>query len=202
MKIVILTGAGISAESGMGTFRDEGGLWSRHRIEDVATPEGFARNPGLVQGFYNARRVAAAQAQPNAAHEALARLERDWPGEVVIVTQNVDGLHARAGSSTVMELHGSLASARCFDQGHPYPFSAMQNLARDAEELCEPPRCDLRGHDGHHPASDGVHSLHRPGSRRAPANPGRRRHRAHGGQQLLMRYAVAIGVLLAGDHTE
>ena len=74
MKIVILTGAGISAESGMGTFRDEGGLWSRHRIEDVATPEGFARNPGLVQGFYNARRVAAAKAQPNAAHEALAEI--------------------------------------------------------------------------------------------------------------------------------
>ncbi len=91
-KIVILTGAGISAESGMGTFRDEGGLWAQHRIEDVATPEGFARNPALVQNFYNLRRVAAAEAKPNAAHEALARLQREWPGEVVIVTQNVDAL--------------------------------------------------------------------------------------------------------------
>ncbi|PJE30974.1 NAD-dependent protein deacylase, partial [Pseudooceanicola lipolyticus] len=86
-KIVILTGAGISAESGLGTFRDAGGLWAQHRIEDVATPEGFARDPALVQGFYNARRSAAATARPNAAHQALARLQRDWPGEVVIVTQ-------------------------------------------------------------------------------------------------------------------
>ena len=95
-KIVVLTGAGISAESGMGTFRDEGGLWSQHRIEDVATPEGFARDPVLVHGFYNKRRAAAATAEPNAAHRALAQLQRDWPGEVVIVTQNVDGLHGAA----------------------------------------------------------------------------------------------------------
>lgn len=118
MKIVILTGAGISAESGMGTFRDEGGLWSQHRIEDVATPEGFARNPALVQRFYNARRSAAANAQPNAAHEALARLQRDWPGEVVLVTQNVDGLHEAAGSRAVIHMHGELAGALCAGCGH------------------------------------------------------------------------------------
>ena len=112
-KIVILTGAGISAESGMGTFRDEDGLWARHRIKDVATPEGFARDPALVQGFYNARRIAAAQAAPNAAHEALARLETKWPGEVVIVTQNVDSLHEAGGSQTVLHMHGTLAGALC-----------------------------------------------------------------------------------------
>ena len=120
-KIVILTGAGISAESGMGTFRDEGGLWSQHRIEDVATPEGFARNPALVQGFYNTRRVAAAAAQPNAAHEALARLQREWPGEVVIVTQNVDGLHEAGGASCVIHMHGILSGALCAACDHRWP---------------------------------------------------------------------------------
>lgn len=117
-KIVILTGAGISAESGLGTFRDEGGLWAQHRIEDVATPEGFARDPALVHGFYNARRVQAAEAQPNAAHKALARLQRDWPGEVIIVTQNVDGLHEAGGAQSVIHMHGTLAGALCAACGH------------------------------------------------------------------------------------
>ena len=117
-KIVILTGAGISAESGLGTFRDEGGLWAQHRIEDVATPEGFARNPGLVHGFYNARRAQAAGAQPNAAHQALARLQAEHPGEVVIVTQNVDGLHEAGGASRVLHMHGTLAGALCAACGH------------------------------------------------------------------------------------
>ncbi|WP_281995791.1 NAD-dependent deacylase [Ruegeria faecimaris] len=112
-KIVILTGAGISAESGLGTFRDEGGLWAQHRIEDVATPEGFARNPAVVHKFYNARRVQAAQAQPNPAHTALTHLQRNWPGEVIIVTQNVDGLHEAAGSENVIHMHGTLAGALC-----------------------------------------------------------------------------------------
>lgn len=112
-KIVILTGAGISAESGLSTFRDEGGLWAQHRIEDVATPEGFARNPALVQGFYNARRVQAAQVKPNAAHQALARLQRNWAGEVVIVTQNVDSLHEAGGAENVIHMHGTLAGALC-----------------------------------------------------------------------------------------
>ncbi|WP_319825670.1 NAD-dependent deacylase [Thalassovita sp.] len=117
-KIVILTGAGISAESGLGTFRDEGGLWSQHRIEDVATPEGFARNPRLVHDFYNARRMQAAKARPNAAHQALARLERDFAGEVLVVTQNVDGLHEAAGSRNVLHMHGTLAGALCGACGH------------------------------------------------------------------------------------
>ncbi len=117
-KIVILTGAGISAESGLGTFRDEGGLWAQHRIEDVATPEGFARDPALVHGFYNARRVQAAKARPNAAHTALARLQRDWTGEVIIVTQNVDGLHEAGGAEGVIHMHGTLAGALCGICGH------------------------------------------------------------------------------------
>jgi NAD-dependent deacetylase len=116
--IVILTGAGISAESGMGTFRDEGRLWSQHRIEDVATPEGFARNPALVHDFYNTRRIAAASAAPNAAHKALAQLEREWSGRVTIVTQNVDGLHEAGGARNVIHMHGELARALCANCGH------------------------------------------------------------------------------------
>ncbi|NDW01170.1 NAD-dependent deacylase [Salipiger sp. PrR002] len=111
-KIVILTGAGISAESGLGTFRDEGGLWAQHRIEDVATPEGFARNPTLVHDFYNARRAQAAEATPNAAHAALARLQREHAGEVILVTQNVDGLHEAAGAAA-LHMHGALEGALC-----------------------------------------------------------------------------------------
>ena len=130
-KIVILTGAGISAESGMGTFRDEGGLWSQHRIEDVATPEGFARNPALVHDFYNQRRVAAARARPNPAHEALARLQREHGGEVIIVTQNVDGLHEAGGASGVIHMHGILAGALCAACGHRW-------TAPDRMEVGEP----------------------------------------------------------------
>jgi len=109
--IVILTGAGISAESGLGTFRDEGGLWAQHKIEDVATPEGFARDPELVQRFYNMRRAEAVKAVPNAAHRALTALEAVH--DVLIVTQNVDGLHEAAGSKNVLHMHGSLARAMC-----------------------------------------------------------------------------------------
>ncbi|SLN59090.1 NAD-dependent protein deacylase [Roseovarius litorisediminis] len=112
-KIVILTGAGISAESGLGTFRDEGGLWAKHRIEDVATPEAFARDPALVHRFYNTRRAQAVQAQPNAAHLALARLEAGFDGDVLIITQNVDDLHDRAGSRNVVQMHGALTGALC-----------------------------------------------------------------------------------------
>lgn len=113
MKIVILTGAGISAESGLSTFRDEGGLWASHAIEDVATPEGFARDPALVHRFYNDRRAQARRAEPNAAHLALARLARALPGGVTLVTQNVDDLHERAGSPGVIHMHGALAGALC-----------------------------------------------------------------------------------------
>ncbi|MEM7073674.1 MAG: NAD-dependent deacylase [Pseudomonadota bacterium] len=112
-RIVILTGAGISAESGLGTFRDEDGLWAQHRLDDVATPEGFSRNPARVHGFYNARRAQARDAEPNAAHFALARLEAERPGRVVIITQNVDALHERAGSRRVIHMHGRLDTALC-----------------------------------------------------------------------------------------
>lgn len=116
-RIVILTGAGVSAESGIDTFRASGGLWEQHRIEDVATPEGFARDPRLVLGFYDMRRAALAQAEPNLAHIALARLERDFPGDLLLVTQNVDDLHERGGSARVLHMHGELKSALCTSCG-------------------------------------------------------------------------------------
>lgn len=112
-NIVILTGAGISAESGIDTFRDAGGLWEQHRVEDVATPEGFARDPDLVLGFYDMRREALSKVQPNAAHDALARLDLAWSGELLIVTQNVDDLHERGGAQRVLHMHGELKSALC-----------------------------------------------------------------------------------------
>ena len=118
-NIVVLTGAGLSAESGIATFRDSGGLWEQHRIEDVATPEGFARDPALVLRFYDARRAAAAQARPNAAHEALARLSRE-PG-VTLITQNVDALLDKAGAQDVIHMHGRLDSALCAACGHRWP---------------------------------------------------------------------------------
>lgn len=109
-KIVVLTGAGISAESGLKTFRDSGGLWEEHRIEDVATFEGWQRNPQLVLTFYNERRKQLINAEPNAAHKALVRLEQKY--DVQIITQNVDDLHERAGSSKVLHLHGELKKVR------------------------------------------------------------------------------------------
>ncbi|MEM9079217.1 MAG: NAD-dependent deacylase [Verrucomicrobiota bacterium] len=112
--IVVLTGAGISAESGIQTFRGGGGLWEGHAVEEVATPEGFAANPGLVQRFYNERRAALLDGiVPNEGHRALARLAREWRGEVVLVTQNIDDLHERAGSPEVIHMHGELLKARC-----------------------------------------------------------------------------------------
>lgn len=111
-KIVVMTGAGISAESGLGTFRDAGGVWTQHDFRDVATPEGFARDPARVHDFYNRRRANAGRAAPNAAHEALARLAREHVGEVVIVTQNVDGLHEAAGVEPI-HMHGALSRATC-----------------------------------------------------------------------------------------
>ncbi|SDQ23167.1 NAD-dependent deacylase [Microbacterium sp. cf332] len=116
-RIVVLTGAGISAESGIRTFRAADGLWEDHRIEDVATPEGYAADPALVHAFYDERRRAARAAQPNAAHRALAELDERMPGEVLIVTQNIDDLHERAGSSRVIHIHGELGSARCEECG-------------------------------------------------------------------------------------
>lgn len=112
-NIVILTGAGISAESGIDTFRSEGGLWEQHRVEDVATPEAFARDPDLVLRFYDMRRAAIQEKQPNAAHVALARLDAEWDGELLIVTQNVDDLHERGGASRVLHMHGEHLNAWC-----------------------------------------------------------------------------------------
>ncbi|WP_164156469.1 NAD-dependent deacylase [Sandarakinorhabdus rubra] len=116
-RIVILTGAGISAESGVPTFRAADGLWEGHRVEDVATPQAFRRNPALVQRFYDDRRAFLGQVQPNAAHHALARLDAAWPtgdrGELLLVTQNVDDLHDRAGSRRLLHMHGELLSALC-----------------------------------------------------------------------------------------
>ena len=111
-NIVILTGAGVSAESGIDTFRSAGGLWEQHRVEDVATPEGFARDPDLVLRFYDMRRAAIQTKQPNAAHTALARLDAEWPGKLTIVTQNVDDLHERAGARTI-HMHGTHLLAWC-----------------------------------------------------------------------------------------
>ncbi|WP_298936967.1 NAD-dependent deacylase [uncultured Ruegeria sp.] len=137
-KIVILTGAGISAESGLSTFRDEGGLWAQHRIEDVATPEGFARDPDLVQDFYNARRVQAAQVQPNAAHQALARLQSEWPSEVVIVTQNVDSLHEAGGAENVIHMHGRLDGALCAACGHRWAAPPEMAVGEPCPACAEP----------------------------------------------------------------
>ena len=112
-NIVILTGAGISAESGIDTFRSGGGLWEQHRVEDVATPEAFAHDPNLVHRFYDARRAAIQEKEPNAAHFALARLEAEWPGELLLVTQNVDDLHERGGAARVLHMHGEHLKAWC-----------------------------------------------------------------------------------------
>ena len=112
-RIVILTGAGVSAESGLKTFRDSDGLWENHDPMEIATPEAFARDPDLVYRFYNARRNQLAEVEPNAAHGALARLQSEFPGEVFLVTQNVDDLHERGGSTQVCHMHGELRSMWC-----------------------------------------------------------------------------------------
>ncbi len=123
-NLVILTGAGISAESGVPTFRGPGGLWEGHRIEDVCTPEALAADPALVHRFYDLRRAQLASVQPNAAHIALAELDAAWPGELLIVTQNVDDLHERAGTRRLCHMHGALRSALCAACGHRTPWNA------------------------------------------------------------------------------
>ena len=123
-NIMILTGAGISAESGIDTFRSAGGLWEQHRVEDVATPEGFARDPDLVLRFYDMRRAAIQTKAPNPAHEALAQLDAEWPGELLIVTQNVDDLHERAGAKRVLHMHGEHLLAWCISCDVRIPWTA------------------------------------------------------------------------------
>lgn len=137
--LVVLTGAGISAESGLPTFRASDGLWEGHRVEDVATPEAFARDPALVQQFYNARRAALDTVQPNTAHHALVRLEKEWPGDFQLITQNVDDLHDRAGSRRLLHMHGELRSALCARCGQ----SARWTGDMDDGSVC--PHCERRG---------------------------------------------------------
>lgn len=138
-NIVILTGAGISAESGLATFRGLDGLWEGHRVEDVATPEAFRRDPALVQAFYDARRAKLGTVAPNAAHRALARLDSEWPGGLLIVTQNVDDLHERAGARRLLHMHGELRSAWCL---------ACDARMRWEEELSSGPACPACGEAG------------------------------------------------------
>jgi NAD-dependent deacetylase len=127
-RIVILTGAGLSAESGLSTFRDKDGIWAKHRIEDVATPQAFARDPVAVLAFYNTRRKGARDVKPNAAHEALARLEADFPGEVLTVTQNIDPLHEQAGTKNLIHMHGEILKALCAHCGAKQPWEADLSL--------------------------------------------------------------------------
>jgi NAD-dependent deacetylase len=136
-SIVILTGAGISKESGLSTFRDADGIWAKVRLEDVATPEAFERDPRRVQEFYNARRrgLLVESVKPNAAHLALADLERRWPGEVLVVTQNIDDLHERAGTRSLIHMHGELLKVRCSRTGRVYPWR-KDVLADDRCECC------------------------------------------------------------------
>jgi NAD-dependent deacetylase len=121
--IFVLTGAGISADSGIKTFRAEDGLWENHSIDDVCTPQGFARNPVLVQNFYNARRAELRGVEPNPAHLALARFADHFSGHLTLVTQNIDDLHERAGSTDVIHMHGTLLRVRCQASGQAFDFT-------------------------------------------------------------------------------
>lgn len=148
-SIVILTGAGISRESGLHTFRDKDGIWAKVRVEDVATPEAFQRDPGRVHDFYNARRrqlvrgeeekEAEGRIEPNPAHYALAHLEAAWPGRVTLVTQNIDNLHQRAGSKSLIAMHGELLKARCQFCG------ALLSWREDLSSALACPACAARG---------------------------------------------------------
>ncbi|ARS26374.1 NAD-dependent deacetylase [Sphingomonas sp. KC8] len=138
-NIVILTGAGVSAESGLATFRGPDGLWEGHRVEDICTPQALARDPVLVQTFYDARRAALATVEPNAAHRALARLDAEWTGDLLIVTQNVDDLHERAGAVRMLHMHGELKSALCRRCGGRAPW---------ATDLIDGPACGACGQAG------------------------------------------------------
>lgn len=143
---MVLTGAGVSAESGIRTFRAADGLWEEHRIEDVATPEGFERNPGLVYEFYNQRRrqLLSAAVRPNAGHTALARFEREFNGDFLLVTQNIDNLHERAGSRNVLHMHGEILKSRCLNSHLVYETRADVTLD-SACRCCRAPG-NLRPH--------------------------------------------------------
>lgn len=145
-NIVVLTGAGISAASGLKTFRAQGGLWEQHAIEDVATPEAYSRNPELVEAFYNERRTQLdhSNTEPNAAHFALAQLEQQHEGRLFLITQNVDDLHERAGHQQVLHMHGELRKARCPVSQHN--FYMQGDFSADNKCSCCSPANRLRPH--------------------------------------------------------
>lgn len=138
-NIVILTGAGVSAESGLATFRGPDGLWEGHRVEEVATPEAFRRDPALVHAFYDARRAKLGTVEPNAAHRALARLDAKWPGDLLLVTQNVDDLHERAGSRRLLHMHGELTKGWCLGCDARFPWQGEMG------EGASCPSCSAQG---------------------------------------------------------
>ena len=144
--IVILTGAGISAESGIKTFRASDGLWEDHRIEDVASPEGFQQDPKLVHQFYNARRaqLLSKNIRPNLAHQALAKLEQEFSGKVVLVTQNIDNLHEQAGQKDVLHIHGEILKKRC--QKTQIVSDCRENLLLETHCECCQQAGNLRPH--------------------------------------------------------
>jgi len=139
-NIVILTGAGVSAESGLATFRGPDGLWEGHRVEDVCTSEAYERDPALVHAFYDARREKLDMVEPNAAHEALARLDAEWPGELLLVTQNVDDLHERAGSRRLHHMHGELTSGWCLACDQRFRWAGPMGGGASC------PQCNAIGH--------------------------------------------------------
>ena len=136
-NIVVLTGAGISAESGLSTFRGDDGLWEKHRLEDVATPGAFRRDPELVHRFYNMRRAKLGTVEPNPAHKALARLEQEHEGKVLVVTQNIDDLHERGGSKNILHMHGEILKVRCRSCAQVFDWSG------DTDESVGCPACGV-----------------------------------------------------------
>ena len=148
-KLVVLTGAGVSAESGVSTFRDSDGLWEQHKVEDVASIEGWYRDPALVLDFYNARRAQLASVKPNAAHYAIAELEKEY--DVTVITQNVDNLHERAGSTRLIHLHGELTKVRpenCFNERDGFSEETVFDIGFDSIQIGDnaPNGAQLRPH--------------------------------------------------------
>ena len=144
-SVVVLTGAGASAESGLKTFRDHDGLWEGHRVEEVATPEAFAANPSRVHEFYNLRRAQLKEVEPNKAHQALARFEQQFKGDFTLVTQNVDNLHEKAGSENVIHMHGELSKVRCTVSGDIYDWEDDLSI-ETANPKKDLPKGTLRPH--------------------------------------------------------